>query len=47
VALCSQNLKQWEKAKASLNKILASEPENQSALELMETCAAQEKAQEG
>jgi tetratricopeptide (TPR) repeat protein len=47
VALCCQNLKQWEKAKASLEKILASEPENQSALELMATCAAQEKAQEG
>jgi Tfp pilus assembly protein PilF len=47
VALCCQNLKQWDKAKASLAKIQPSEPEYKSALELMELCAAQEKAQEG
>jgi len=45
VALCCQNLQQWEKAKAALGKILASEPDHKSALELMEMCAAHEREQ--
>jgi tetratricopeptide (TPR) repeat protein len=43
VALCCDQLKQWEKARLALEKVLASDPGNASALELMETCAAHEK----
>ena len=40
VALCCDRLKQWEKARLTLGKVLAADPGNASALELMETCAA-------
>jgi hypothetical protein len=40
-ALCCDHLKQWEKAKVNLERILASDPGNKGAMELMESYAAQ------
>jgi tetratricopeptide (TPR) repeat protein len=45
VALCCARLEQWDKTKLHLEKILASDPGNKGALELMETCVAHEQEQ--